>query len=104
MVARIDGNALCRGMTAEDIKIDLNAPASLRKWASIGGERSADTTGPYLLHDGTLAECLDEMLSKPASQHHLYEIQTEAQEPWIKAVLSAQHVYELVRLRKLLTL
>jgi len=44
------------------------------------------------------------MLSKPASQHHLYEIQTEAQEPWIKAVLSAQHVYELVRLRKLLTL
>jgi hypothetical protein len=91
-------------MTAEDIKINFNAPASLRKWASIRNERNADTTGPYLLHDGTLVECLEELLSKPVSQHHLYEIHTDAQEPWIKAVISVQHVYELVRLRKLLTL
>jgi hypothetical protein len=91
-------------MTAEDIKLNFDAPASLRKWASIRSERNADTAGPYLLHDGALEACIEELLSKPASQHHLYEIHTDAQEPWIKTVLSAQHVYELVRLRKLLTL
>jgi hypothetical protein len=89
---------------AEDIQINFNAPASLRKWASIRSERLTDTAGPYLLQDGTLEECMEELLSKPASQHHLYEIHTNVQEPWIKAVLSARDVYELVRLRKLLTL
>ena len=91
-------------MTAPDVQINFNAPASLRKWASIGSERLSDARCPYLVQDGSLEECIAELLLKPASQHHLYEVHTDPQEPWIKAVLSAKHVYELVRLRKLLAL
>jgi hypothetical protein len=93
-------------MTAADVQIDFDAPAALRKWPSIRSERRNDTlySNPYLVQDGTLLECIEALLSKPASQHPLYEIHTDPQEPWVKAVLSAQHVYELMRLRKLLTL
>ena len=90
-------------MTAQDIQINFDAPASLRKWASIRSERLSDVPCPYLVQDGTLEECIAELLLKPASQHHLYEVHTDPQEPWIKAVLNAARVYELVRLRKLLT-
>lgn len=94
-----------RDMTAADIKIDFDAPASLRKWPSIKNERRNDAPypGPYLVQDGTLFACIEALLSRPASQHLLYEIHTAPQEPWVKAVLSAQHVYELMRLRRLLT-
>jgi hypothetical protein len=93
-------------MTASDIEIDFDAPASLRKWPSIGSERRNDApySNPYLVQVGSLLECIETLLSKPVSQHHLYEVHTDPQEPWVKAVLSAQHVYELMRLRKLLTL
>ena len=93
-------------MTVEDIQINFNAPASLRKWPSIRNERRTDAPypNPYLVQDGTLIECIEELLSKTASRHRLYEVHTAPQEPWVKAVLSAQHVYELMRLRKLLTL
>jgi hypothetical protein len=93
-------------MIAADIQINFNAPASLRKWPSIRNERRTDAPypNPYLVQDGTLVECIEELLSKPASQHPLYEIHTDPQEPWVKAVLSAQQVYELMRLRRLLTL
>lgn len=93
-------------MTAVDIQIDFDAPASLRKWPSIRNERRnyAPHSTPYLVQDGTLLECIEALLSKPASRHPLYEIHTIPQEPWVKAVLSARHVYELMRLRKLLTL
>jgi hypothetical protein len=93
-------------MTAADIQINFDAPASLRKWPSIRNERRTDAPypNPYLVQDGTLFGCIEELLSKPASQHPLYEIHTDPQEPWVKAVLSAQHVYELMRLRKLLML
>jgi hypothetical protein len=92
-------------MPAEDIKINFDAPASLRKWPSVRSERRTDSPypNPYLVQGGTLIECIEALLSKPASQHHLYEIHTGAQEPWVKPVLSAQHVYELTRLRKILT-
>jgi hypothetical protein len=92
-------------MAAVDIQLNFNAPASLRKWPSIKNERRTDTpyANPYLVRQGTLFECIEDMLSKPASQHPLYEIHTDPQEPWVKAVLSAQQVYELMRLRKLLS-
>src|ERR1700744_2856976 len=62
-------------MTAADIKIDFDAPASLRKWPSIRNERRNDAPypSPYLVQDGTLFECIELLLSKPASQHLLYE-------------------------------
>jgi hypothetical protein len=90
-------------MTAADVKIDFDATASLKKWPSIRGERRTDAPFPYLVQEGTLLECIEALLSKAAASHHLYEVHTDAQEPWVKAVLSAPHVYELVRLRKVLT-
>jgi hypothetical protein len=91
-------------MTAPDINFE--APASLRKWPSLKNERRSDLLhpGPYFLQEGTLLECIEALLCKPASQHPLYEVHTAPQDPWVKAVLSAQHVYELMRLRKLLTM
>lgn len=92
-------------MTAADIKINFDAPASLKKWPSVRNVRRDDSPypNPYLVQEGTLIECVEALLSKPASTHPLYEVHTNAQDPWVKTVLSAQHVYELMRLRKLLT-
>jgi len=65
-------------MTAADVKVRFDVPASLRKWPSHRNKRITNTqhAGPYLLLDGTLDECIKELLAKPASQHHLYEIHT----------------------------
>jgi hypothetical protein len=91
--------------TAADIKINFDALALLKKWASIKNERRKDPpdSSPYLVLEGTLFECAEALLSKAASTHHLYEIHTGAQDPFVKSILSAQHVYELMRLRKVLT-
>ena len=58
--------------------------------------------GSYLVVDGTLDECIRQFMSKPASQHHLYEIHTAPQGELITAVLSAEHIVELARLRDFL--
>jgi hypothetical protein len=52
--------------------------------------------------EGTLDECIREFLSKPASSHHLYEIHTAPQSELISAVLSAEQIVEIVRLRDFL--
>jgi hypothetical protein len=92
-------------MSTTDIKINFDAPASLRKWPSLRNERRDDSLflNSYLVEEGTLFECSEALLSRPASAHHLYEIHTDAQDPWVKSVLSARHVYELMRLRKVMT-
>jgi hypothetical protein len=92
-------------MIATDVQINFNASASLRKWPSINNQRRTDTAypGPYLLFDGTLDECIQEMMSKPVPQHHLYEIHTTPQPPLVSAVLSVEHVVELARLREFLS-
>jgi hypothetical protein len=41
-------------------------------------------------------------MSRPASQHHLYEIHTKAQAPLVTEVLKAEHIIELARLREFL--
>jgi hypothetical protein len=67
------------------------APASLRKWPSLKNERSAPASWgatSYLVVDGTLDECLRQFMSKPASQHHLYEIHTAPRSDLVSAVLS----------------
>jgi len=85
-------------------QIDFSAPASLRKWPSLNARRLTETRHPgaYLLLDGTLDECIKEFLAKPASQNHLYEIHTAPQQPLVTAVLSAEHIVELARLRDFL--
>ena len=88
----------------DEVRIDFGALASLRKWPSLNKERITDLEypGPYLLLDGPLNECIRQFISKPKTQHHLYEIYTAPQPSLVSAVLSAEHVAELARLQDLL--
>jgi hypothetical protein len=79
---------------------DFGAAAVLRKWPSRQNERRG--TDPYLIISGTLDECLQMFMTKPASTRHLYEIHTLAQPPLVSAVLSGEDVVELARLRDFL--
>jgi hypothetical protein len=81
--------------------MNFDAPAALRKWPSLNNERISDAR-PYLVSDGTLDECIRQFMSKPASQHHLYEIHTAPQGELITAVLSVEQIVELARLRDFL--
>jgi hypothetical protein len=87
-----------------DTEINFNAPAVLRKWPSLHKQRISSAWGatPYLVFDGTLDECLREFLSKPASQHHFYEIHTAPQSELVTAVLSPEQIVEIARLRDFL--
>jgi hypothetical protein len=89
---------------AADIQLDFDAPATLRKWPSIKNERvsTADGGSPYLIIDGTLDDCIRAFMTKPINQHHLYEIHTAPQAELVTAVLSANHIHELARLRDFL--
>jgi hypothetical protein len=84
-----------------DTRIDFSAPATLRKWPSINKERVSAALGarPYMVMDGTLDECIERFMSQPETQHHLYEIHTAPQPDLVSAILSADHVIELARLR-----
>jgi hypothetical protein len=81
--------------------MNFDAPAALRKWPSLNNERIGNAP-PYLVSDGTLDECIRQFMSKPASQHHLYEIHTAPQGELITAVLSVEQIVELARLRDFL--
>jgi hypothetical protein len=82
-------------------RINFEAPAVLRKWPSLGNQRS-EGAALYLLVDGTLYECLREFMTKPTTARHLYEIHTAPQPPLVSAVLSGEHIVELARLRDFL--
>ena len=77
-------------------------PAVVRKWPSLNNARRTDGTGPYLVLEGTLDECIKEFMAKPESTRHLYEIQTSPQPPLVTEILSAELVVELARLRDFL--
>jgi hypothetical protein len=87
-----------------DNQIDFSAPATLRKWPSVSNERVSASLGarPYLIIDGTLDECIGRFMSQPESQQHLYEIHTAPQSDLVSAILSADQVVELARLRDFL--
>ena len=91
-------------MVATDVQVQFDAPAILQKWPSLKNERVSAALGarPYLVVEGSLDECIRQFMSKPASQHHLYEIHTAPQEPLVGAALSAKHIVELARLRDFL--
>ena len=93
-----------RSQDTQEVQINFDAPATLRKWPSVKNERVSATLGacPYLVADGTLDECIRQFMSKPASQHHLYEIHTAPQGELITAVLSVEQIVELARLRDFL--
>lgn len=85
-----------------DSHVDFDAPAVLRKWPSLDHQRRTDGTGPYLLLDSSLDECIREFMAKPASYRHLYEIHTSPQPPLVADILSGEIVAELARLREFL--
>jgi hypothetical protein len=85
-----------------DRHINFDAPAVLRKWPSLNNQRRTEATGPYLLHDGTLDECLRKFMAKPAPTRHLYEIHTSPQPPLVADVLSGESLAEFLRLREFL--
>ena len=85
-----------------DVHVNFDAPAILRKWPSLNNRRRTEGTGPYLLFDGTLGECIREFMAKPAPMRHLYEIHTSPQPPLVDAVLSGEIITELERLRDFL--
>ena len=91
-------------MSEPGIHIDFNAPAILRKWPSLNNERISAAFGAraYLVAEGSLDECLRQFLAKPASQRQLYEIHTAPQTDLVSAVLSAEHIVEIARLRDFL--
>jgi len=89
-------------MGGTEVHINFDAPAILRKWPSLRNQRRTEGTGPYLLLDGTLDECIGEFMAKPTASRHLYEIHTTPQPPLVSAVLSGEHIVELARLRDFL--
>lgn len=82
--------------------INFDAPATFRKWPSLNGQRRIDSTGPYLLVDGTLDVCIREFLARPIVTRHLYEIHTSPQAPFVAAVVAAENIAELAHLREFL--
>ena len=88
--------------TGPGAHVNFDAPATLRKWPSLDNQRRTEGTGPYLLLDGTLDQCVREFMAKPAPMRHLYEIHTARQPPLVSAILSGEIVAELARLRDFL--
>jgi hypothetical protein len=84
--------------------INFDAPASLRKWPSLNGERIAATEGarPYLIVDGTLGSCIQQFMAKPASQHDLYEVHTAPQGELVPGIMSPKLIVEISRLQDFL--
>ena len=89
-------------MDGTEAQVRFDVPAVLRKWPSLHNARRTDSSGPYLVIEGTLDECISEFMAKPASTRHLYEILTAPQPPLIPETLAAEHVAELARLREFL--
>jgi hypothetical protein len=91
-------------MPSNDTHIDFSAPAVLKKWPSKNNERNAPALWPipYLLVDGSLHECIQRFLEIPARQQHLYEIHTAPQGGLVTAVMQAELIVEVARLREFL--
>ena len=54
-------------MFKESSPIAYDAPADLKKWPSLNGQRLNGERRPYLVFNGTLAECIRELMAKPSS-------------------------------------
>ena len=83
-------------------RVNFDARAVLRKWPSLRNERRTEATGPYLVIDSTLHECVREFMAKPASVRHLYEIHTAPPPPLANAVLPEGLILELAQLQDLI--
>jgi hypothetical protein len=94
----------CNAMAAilsRGARVNFAASAVLRKWPSFGNERRSAASGPYFLAEGTLEDCLRQLMAKPTSTRHLYEIRTASQPPLADAVLPQGIILQLARIRGL---
>ena len=85
-------------MFRESRPIAYDAPADLKKWPSLKNERVTGKT-PYLVYNGTLADCIRELLAKPIKQISLYDIITEPQKAFDSGVLSPGDAAEIAMRR-----
>lgn len=81
-------------MFREDLPIAYDAPADLKKWPSLNNQR-VTTKVPYLVHTGTLADCIRQLLTKPIKQVALYDIVTKPQEAFDSGVISPGDAAEI---------
>jgi hypothetical protein len=81
-------------MFREDFPIAYDAPADLKKWPSLNNQR-VTSKKPYLVYNGTLANCIRELLAKPIKQISLYDIVTERQAAFDGSVLSPGDAAEI---------
>jgi len=82
-------------MFGEGCPIIYEAPADLKKWPSLQGQRLYGGRQPYLVFKGTLADCIRELLAKPVKGISLYDIVTEPQPAFDKPVLSPGDAAEI---------
>lgn len=81
-------------MFRESLPIAYQVPADLKKWPSLGNQRLTGKT-PYLVYNGTLADCIRELLAKPVRQISLYDIVTQPQPAFDRPVLSPGDAAEI---------
>lgn len=80
-------------------QVDFHAPATLRKWPSTNGKRRSAGTGPYLVLESTLIDCIERLLAKPPAARQLYEVHTSPQAPLLDNVVTSAKAAELADLR-----
>jgi hypothetical protein len=82
-------------------ELELNAPATLRKWPSLNNERISSAWGavPYLIHEGKLVECICKFASYPLHTRPLYEIHITAK-AGSPMVLSPRQIEPLIELAR----
>jgi hypothetical protein len=83
-----------RAMFKESLPIAYDAPADLKKWPSLNNQR-LNGRPPYLVYNGTLADCIKLLLAKPIKQISLYDIVTEPQPIFERPVLSPADAAEI---------
>ena len=81
-------------MFKESLPIAYDAPADLKKWPSLRNRRVTGRT-PYLVYNGTLADCIRQLLAKPIKQISLYDIVTGPQAAFDSTVLSPGDAAEI---------
>jgi hypothetical protein len=82
-------------MFREGSPIAYDAPADLKKWPSLHNQRLNGGTRPYSVFQGTLADCIRELMAKPVKGISLYDIVTEPQPAFDQTVLSPGDAAEI---------
>ncbi|QPF83098.1 hypothetical protein IC762_25640 [Bradyrhizobium genosp. L] len=85
-------------MFREGVPIAYDAPANLKKWPSLRNERVTGKT-PYMVYNGTLADCIRLLLAKPIKQISLYDIETGRQPAFDSTTLSPGDAAEIAMRR-----